>query len=90
MGVMDKFLDALHLNNEEEYYDDDDFYDEGEIIDNTATANFFNLLKIGLFFSAFSTKGAIVINPFTQILGNFAISCTSTMMMMISMMKERL
>ncbi len=31
---MDKFLDALHLNNEEEYYDDD-FYDEGEIIDNT-------------------------------------------------------
>ncbi len=35
MGVMDKFLDALHLNNEEEYYDDDDFYDEGEIIDNT-------------------------------------------------------
>ncbi len=29
MGVMDKFLDALHLNNEEEYYDDDDFYDEG-------------------------------------------------------------
>lgn len=34
MGVMDKFLDALHLNNEEEYYDDD-FYDEGEIIDNT-------------------------------------------------------
>lgn len=35
MGVMDKFLDALHLNNEEDYYDDDDFYDEGEIIDNT-------------------------------------------------------
>lgn len=35
MGVMDKFLDALHLNNEEEYYDDDEFYDEGEIIDNT-------------------------------------------------------
>lgn len=35
MGVMDKFLDALHLSNEEEYYDDDDFYDEGEIIDNT-------------------------------------------------------
>lgn len=36
MGVMDKFLDALHLNNEEEeYYDDEDFYDEGEIIDNT-------------------------------------------------------
>ena len=35
MGVMDKFLDALHLNNEEEYYDEDDFYDEGEIIDNT-------------------------------------------------------
>lgn len=32
---MDKFLDALHLSNEEEYYDDDDFYDEGEIIDNT-------------------------------------------------------
>ncbi len=32
---MDKFLDALHLNNEEEYYDEDDFYDEGEIIDNT-------------------------------------------------------
>lgn len=35
MGVMDKFLDALHLNSEEEDYDDDDFYDEGEIIDNT-------------------------------------------------------
>lgn len=35
MGVMDKFLDALHLNNEEDYYDDEDFYDEGEIIDNT-------------------------------------------------------
>ena len=35
MGVMDKFLDALHLNNEEEYYDDDYLYDEGEIIDNT-------------------------------------------------------
>ena len=35
MGVMDKFLDALHLNNEEEDYDEDDFYDEGEIIDNT-------------------------------------------------------
>ncbi|MDE7205465.1 MAG: cell division protein SepF [Lachnospiraceae bacterium] len=35
MGVMDKFLDALHLNNEEDYYDDDDYYDEGEIIDNT-------------------------------------------------------
>ncbi|MDE6918105.1 MAG: cell division protein SepF [Lachnospiraceae bacterium] len=35
MGVMDKFLDALHLNNEEEDYDDEDYYDEGEIIDNT-------------------------------------------------------
>ncbi len=35
MGVMDKFLDALHLNSEEEDYDEDDFYDEGEIIDNT-------------------------------------------------------
>lgn len=35
MGVMDKFLDALHLNSEEEDYDDDDYYDEGEIIDNT-------------------------------------------------------
>lgn len=35
MGVMDKFLDVLHLNNEEEDYDEDDFYDEGEIIDNT-------------------------------------------------------
>lgn len=34
MGVMDKFLDALHLNNEEDY-DEDDYYDEGEIIDNT-------------------------------------------------------
>jgi len=32
---MDKFLDALHLNSEEEDYDEDDFYDEGEIIDNT-------------------------------------------------------
>lgn len=35
MGVMDKFLDALHLNNEEEDYDEDDFYDEGEIVANT-------------------------------------------------------
>lgn len=36
MGVMDKFLDALHLNNEDEDdYDEDDFYDEGEIVDNT-------------------------------------------------------
>ncbi|MBO5033842.1 MAG: cell division protein SepF [Lachnospiraceae bacterium] len=35
MGVMDKFLDALHLNNEDEGYDEDDFYDEGEIVDNT-------------------------------------------------------
>lgn len=35
MGVMDKFLDALHLNNDEGDYDDDDFYDEGEIVDNT-------------------------------------------------------
>ena len=42
-----------------------------------STDIFFNLLKNGLFFSAFSTKGAIVIKPFTQILGNFAISCTS-------------
>ena len=35
MGGMDKFLDALHLNSEEEDYDEDDYYDEGEIIDNT-------------------------------------------------------
>ncbi len=36
MGVMDKFLDALHLNSEDEDdYDEDDFYDEGEIVDNT-------------------------------------------------------
>lgn len=35
MGVMDKFLDALHLNNDETDYDDDDYYDEGEIVDNT-------------------------------------------------------
>ena len=42
-----------------------------------STDIFLNLLKIGLFCSAFSTKGAIVIKPFTQILGNFAISCTS-------------
>jgi len=35
MGVMDKFLDALHLNSDEGDYDDDDFYDEGEIVDNT-------------------------------------------------------
>lgn len=36
MGVMDKFLDALHLNNDEEdYYDEYDYYDEGEIVDNT-------------------------------------------------------
>ena len=25
---MDKFLDALHLNSEEEDYDEDDYYDE--------------------------------------------------------------
>lgn len=35
MGVMDKFLDALHLNNGEDDYDEDDFYDEGEIVANT-------------------------------------------------------
>ena len=35
MGVMDKFLDALHLNNEDEEYDEYDYYDEGEIVDNT-------------------------------------------------------
>jgi len=29
MGVMDKFLDALHLNSEEEDYDEDDYYDDG-------------------------------------------------------------
>jgi cell division inhibitor SepF len=34
MGVMDKFLDALHLNNEEDDYDED-YYDDGEVIDNT-------------------------------------------------------
>ena len=28
MGVMDKFLDALHLNNEDEEYDEYDYYDE--------------------------------------------------------------
>jgi cell division inhibitor SepF len=33
MGVMDKVLDALHLNSEEDY--DDDYYDEGEIVENT-------------------------------------------------------
>jgi cell division inhibitor SepF len=32
MGVMDKFLDALHLNNEEEDYDED-FYDEDEVVE---------------------------------------------------------
>jgi cell division inhibitor SepF len=32
MGVMDKFLGALHLENEEDY--DEDFYDEGDIEDN--------------------------------------------------------
>ena len=32
MGVMDKFLDALHLNNEDEEYDEYDYYDEGEIL----------------------------------------------------------
>jgi cell division inhibitor SepF len=31
MGVMDKFLDALHLNNEEGDYDED-FYDEDDEI----------------------------------------------------------
>ena len=35
MGVMDKFLDALHLSNGEDDYDEDDFYDEGEIVANT-------------------------------------------------------
>jgi cell division inhibitor SepF len=29
MGVMDKFLDALHLNNEDGDYDED-YYDEGD------------------------------------------------------------
>jgi cell division inhibitor SepF len=32
MGVMDKFLDALHLNNEEGDYDED-FYDEDEVVE---------------------------------------------------------
>lgn len=35
MGVMDKFLDALHLSDVEDDYDSEDYYDEGEIIDNT-------------------------------------------------------
>lgn len=35
MGVMDKFLDALHLGDVEDDYDSEDYYDEGEIIDNT-------------------------------------------------------
>lgn len=38
MGVMDKFLDALHLSNEDDYddYDEDDFYAEDDyIVDNT-------------------------------------------------------
>jgi cell division inhibitor SepF len=32
MGVMDKFLDALHLNNEEGDYDED-FYDEDDVVE---------------------------------------------------------
>ena len=35
MGVMDKFLDVLHLNSGDDDYDEDDFYDEGEIVANT-------------------------------------------------------
>jgi cell division inhibitor SepF len=35
MGVMDKFLDALHLNNEDGDYDED-YYDEDEVLDNRA------------------------------------------------------
>jgi cell division inhibitor SepF len=31
MGVMDKFLDALHLNNEEDY--DEDYYDEDDVVE---------------------------------------------------------
>lgn len=34
MGVTDKLLNFMHLNNEEDYYDDD-YYDEGEVIANT-------------------------------------------------------
>jgi cell division inhibitor SepF len=33
MGVMDKFLDALHLNNEDGDYDED-YYDEDDVVDN--------------------------------------------------------
>jgi cell division inhibitor SepF len=32
MGVMDKFLDALHLNNEDGDYDED-YYDEDDVVD---------------------------------------------------------
>ncbi len=28
MGVMDKFLNYMKLNDEDDYYDDDDYYDE--------------------------------------------------------------
>jgi cell division inhibitor SepF len=33
MGVMDKFLDALHLNNEDGDYDED-YYEEDDVVDN--------------------------------------------------------
>jgi cell division inhibitor SepF len=32
MGVMDKFLDALHLNNGEDDYDDD-YYDDEDVVE---------------------------------------------------------
>lgn len=35
MGVTDKLLNFMHLNNEDDYYDDDDYYDEGEVVANT-------------------------------------------------------
>ena len=35
MGVTDKLLNFMHLNNEEDDYYDDDYYDEGEVIVNT-------------------------------------------------------
>ena len=49
MGVMDKFLDALHLNNEEEDYDEDDFYDYISYIDDFEITYVKNHISINQF-----------------------------------------
>lgn len=33
MGVMDKFLNAMKLNDDDDYAYDDDFYDEDEVVE---------------------------------------------------------